>query len=142
MLSALTLLAVLQSKAVLAKPALLSKLSAKIAELGETSPIDKDAAAFLKLKSKDVKWHSRFDSERQVQLYTGAKSQILIFYAPEKPFPEFGKTWLYGVGLNGRLINAGICEPRSPYKEFADVKINEKNAQIEINFWLKVLEIH
>ena len=142
MLSALTLLALLQSKAVLAKPALLTKLAAKVAKVGETSPIDKDAAAFLKLKPRDVRWHSPFDSERQVQLYTESKSQILIFFVPEKPFPEFGKTWLYSVGLNGRLVNAGVCDPRSPYKALKDVKADEKNAQIEINFWLKALEIN
>jgi hypothetical protein len=141
MLSAVTLFAVLQAKATLAEPKLLAKLASKVLLIGESGALDKHVATFLNLKKKEIKWHSKFDNERQVQVHLEGNVRILIFLVPEKPFPEFGKTWVYGVGTNGKLLKSGVCEPREKFREMIDSTANEKNARIEIAFWVKALEI-
>lgn len=142
MITALAVLAVSAlAQGAIADAKLLGALAAKVSEIGEKDKIDPQVAAFLRLPGKEVRWHSKFDSERQVQLCGDKKDRRLIFLVPEKPFPEFGKTWVYCIGVDGKLQRSGVAGPREPFKALTDAKANAKAAKVEVDYWLKALEI-
>ncbi len=122
-------------------PKVLDRIAAKIAEIGEKDSTDKQVASFLGLKSLDMRWHSRFDSERQVQLFDQGKGRLLVFLNPEKPFPEFGKTWLYSISTSGKLGKCGVQEPRAAFKALAP-KAAQDGCLAEVGYWKKLLEIN
>ena len=130
-----------QAKGALVDVALLDRLGAKIEMIGEKGTIDPLVGSFLKLKGIEVRWHSKFDSERQVQSCGKGKERRLLFLVPEKPFPEFGKTWVYCVGADGKLQKAGVSEPRAAFRALTNPQANAKAAKTEIDYWLKALEI-
>jgi hypothetical protein len=130
-----------QSKGALVGVAILEKLGTKVELVGEKGPIDPLVGSFLKLKGIEVHWHSKFDSERQVQTCGKGKERRIVFLVPEKPFPEFGKTWVYCVGADGKLQKAGVSEPREAFKALSNAQMNAKAAKAELDYWLKALEI-
>src|SRR5688572_1608458 len=95
----------------------LGQIAGRVSKDGQKGFADKHVDAFLGLKGGPIVWHSQFDLERQIQLIRGAKagSARLILLVPERPFPEFGKTWVYCVSLEGRLLRAGVAESREPF---------------------------
>lgn len=121
-------------------PKVLDRIAAKVAEIGEKDATDKQVAAYLGLKSLEMRWHSRFDSERQVQLFDQGKTKLLVFLVPEKPFPEFGKTWLYSISTSGKLGKCGVQEPRAAFKALAP-KAAQDGCATEVGYWKKQLEI-
>jgi hypothetical protein len=137
----LSLSLVLAAQKTSVAPAMLARLADKVAQIGETSKIDGQVASFLKLKPDSIKWTSAFDSERQVQVYGAGRSRVLIFLVPEKPFPEFGKTWVYGVKVDGKTLGAGVCEPRAAYKPLRDAKEVDRLLVVEADYWIKTLDI-
>lgn len=139
MIAALVLL--LNSQAGVAEPMLLEKLFGKVQEIGQKVVIEDLPGAFLGMKGKEVQRHSKFDSERQVLAYGKGKERRLIFMVPEKPFPEFGKVWVYSVSLEGKVLRGGVSDLRDPFKLLADAKANVKAAKIEAAYWIAELEI-
>ncbi len=117
------------------------RLVAKVIEIGQKRAIDKHVGAFVKLEGKEITWHSKFDSERQVQVFQATKVIKLIFLVPEKPFPEFGKSWIYCLTPNGKLEMAGVAEPRQPFVPLGNATAMTKNAKAEVAYWCKELEI-
>ncbi len=135
-----SLMVVGQSKPIVT-PGAFDKLAAKVVEIGQKQKIEKQLGAFLKLDGKEVHYHTKFDSERQISVFGTGEARRLVFLVPEKPFPEFGKTWAYCVSRDGKIKFAGVCEPREAYKAITDKPANEKAAKVEIDYWLKELEL-
>ncbi len=119
----------------------LKDLAAKVTEIGQKGSIDKQVGIFLALKGKDVIWHAKFDTERQVQVYGTSDAARLIFLVPEKAFPEFGKTWIYSVMLDGLRLKAGVSKPREAFTSLSDDKANRTRTRTEIDYWVKELGI-
>ena len=137
---ALIALANMQTKPIV-DTSVLADLAAKVTEIGQKGPMDKEVGNFLGLKGKEVIWHAKFDTERRVQVYGTAKAARLIFLVPEKAFPEFGKTWIYCIMLDGLGLKAGVSKPREAFKSLTEDKSNKAAIRAEIAFWVKELGI-
>ena len=133
----------MQKPAFAGEAPLLKKLAERVQKDGQVSAPDVLIDKFLELKGKTVRWCAPYDSERQVQLFrhADAKPERLIFILPEKPFPEFGKVWIYSVGLDGKLLKSGISETREPFKPLAEAKKAEAGCRKEIEHWLEHFKI-
>ncbi len=119
----------------------LARLVAKVREIGQKRTIDVEVGFFLNLVKREVRSHSKFDSEREIQVCEIKDSWKLIFVVPEKPFPEFGKTWVYCFNQDGKIFKAGVAEPRQKFVAITDKEAIKKNTKIEIDYWLKELSI-
>ena len=117
--------------------AVLKNLAASVGKEGQVGKPDKQVDAFLSLRGKSVKGHSAYDSERRILFVQEPKPGTLVFLVPEKPFPEFGRTWVYQVSLDGKLLKAGVAEPRDPFKVLTDLKKAEAQCRSEIQHWAK-----
>ncbi len=132
-----------QKPASVSEAPLLKRLAERVQRDGIESQPDDLVDKFLELKGKSVRWCAPYDSERQVQYFrhSDAKPERLIFVVPEKPFPEFGRIWVYSVGLDGKLLKSGISETRDPFKPISDAKKAEADCRKEIAHWLDHFKI-
>lgn len=133
----------LQKPAFANEAPLLKRLAERVQKDGQESAPDPLVDKFFDLKGKKVRWCAPYDSERQIQFFrhSEAKPERLIFILPEKPFPEFGKVWVYSVGLDGKLLKSGISDTREPFKPLIDAKKAETDCRKEIEHWLDYFKI-
>ena len=137
------LAAVLQKPAFANEAPLLKKLAERVQKDGQESAPDLLVDKFLELKGKKVRWCAPYDSERQVQLFRhpDAKPERLIFVLPEKPFPEFGKVWVYSVSLDGKLLKAGLSNNRKVVVRLDDSLEERTRCRKEIQHWIEYFSI-
>jgi len=134
---------ILQKPAFAVEAPLLKKLAERVQKEGLESAPDPLVDKFLGLKGKKLKWCAPYDSERQIQLFrhADAEPERLIIILPEKPFPEFGKVWVYCVGLDGKLLKSGLSDSREAFKTLSDIKQAESGCRKEIEHWLDYFKI-
>ena len=128
-------LALQQPKPVIA-PDEFTRVYDKVTKIGQKTKLEPALAKFFYLEGAEAVGHSKFDSERQILAVTIREKKFLVFVVPEKPFPEFGKTWAYRVNSGGTVDKGGVCEPRESYRAVSEADAN-KGAKAEADYWRK-----